>query len=171
VGQSTSGGLIACLNGGSTNLIVASSQSALGTIWGGVGIEVGAGAQSVADGASNSAAIVAALTGGNAIDASTYAAGICSIFEIDSQGNTPCEAGNACYNDWFLPAVNQLNCLYTNRVAIGGFSNDDYWTSTEGSFFSADEANGVSFLDGDQLVDSKNNAVSYRSRCVRAFSP
>ncbi len=37
------------------------------------------------------------------------------------------------YPDWFLPAGAQLNCLYINRAAIGGFSLINYWSSTEAS--------------------------------------
>jgi len=50
----------------------------------------------------------------------------------------PSGAAKACgdltasgYNDWYLPAINELNCLYTNRSAIGGFTDDNYWSSTE----------------------------------------
>ena len=35
------------------------------------------------------------------------------------------------YSDWYLPSKDELNLLYTNHVAIGGFVVGDYWTSTE----------------------------------------
>ena len=35
------------------------------------------------------------------------------------------------YNDWYLPSIDELGKLYLNRVAIGGFSTQYYWSSTE----------------------------------------
>lgn len=173
VGQASGGGTIACLGGGSNNLIAASADHSVTIQWGGSGTATGA--QNTSDGATNTTAIVNCLTNGNApcaggIDINTYAAGICSIYEVDSQGNSPCLAGNACYNDWFLPAVNQLSCLYTNRVAIGGFSATFYWTSTEASGGNATTWARYQHFDvGTQNIAQKTS--NFRVRCVRNFSP
>ncbi len=35
------------------------------------------------------------------------------------------------YTDWYLPSKDELNKLYLNKTAIGGFSGGDYWSSTE----------------------------------------
>jgi len=35
------------------------------------------------------------------------------------------------YSDWYLPSINELGKLYLNKVAIGGFSAQYYWSSTE----------------------------------------
>ncbi|WP_259637656.1 DUF1566 domain-containing protein [Legionella jordanis] len=187
VGQSAFGGTIACLNGGLNNLIAATADNSTAIQWGGFGVAVGAVAQSNTDGASNTAAIVACLTGpgGGAgcpmnINANTYAAGICSNFEVDSQGNTPCQAGNTCYDDWFLPAspavsgipanpTSQLDCLWFNRNAIGGFSDVGYWSSTEFSGIPTGIAWFQVFDYGLQFVDNKLSNL--RVRCVRAFTP
>ena len=172
VGQSSGGGTIAVLNGGLNNLIAAIADNGTAIEWGGFGTAIGASAQSSTDGAANTAAIVTAL-GNNG--GSPYAAQLCSNYEVDSQGNTPCESGNTCYNDWFLPAGNnltasgQLNGLFTNRVAVGGFANGFYWSSTE---FSASPAVNTwlqDFSDGSQLAATK--VLSSRVRCVRAFTP
>jgi len=169
VGQPAYGGTIACLNGGLNNLIAATADNSTSIEWGGFGTLIGASAQSTTDGASNTTAIVTALgTNGG----TPYAAKLCSDYEIDSQGNTPCQVGNTCYNDWFLPAGNnltasgQLNCLYTNRVAIGGFASTFYWNSTE---LDADSALIQSFSGGGQFFLDKNNTAQVR--CVRGFTP
>ncbi|HEY7886014.1 MAG TPA: midcut-by-XrtH protein [Cellvibrionaceae bacterium] len=172
VGQASFGGTIACLNGGLNNLIAATADNSTSVEWGGSGTAIGVGAQSITDGASNTTAIVATLGNNGGIP---YAAQLCSNYETDSQGNTPCEAGNSCYNDWFLPAGNnatatgQLNCLFTNRVSIGGFANNFYWSSTESigwpTIFGWDQ----SFSSGTQADTSKS--IYSRARCVRAFTP
>ncbi|MFO9238211.1 IPT/TIG domain-containing protein [Legionella pneumophila serogroup 1] len=168
VGQPAFGGTIACLNIGN-NLIAAAADNSIGIQWGGFGTAIGAMAQSDTDGASNTAAIVAALGAGS------YAAQLCNNFEVDSQGNTPCQVGNACYNDWFLPAGNnltasgQLNCLFTNRAAIGGFAGVGYWSSTE---FSGDPTASAWFQDfNGGIQNDGNKGVNIRVRCVRAFNP
>ncbi len=178
VGQSAYGGTIACLNGGLNNLIAATADNSTSIEWGGWGINVPL-AESIIDGATNTTNIVRCLTDGESgcvggINISTYAAGICSIYEIDSQGNSPCERSvNTCYDDWFLPAGSnttasgQLNCLYMNQATIGGFNNTaGYWSSTEDSFV---EAWFQFFSNGTEIFSDKFS--TQRVRCVRAFTP
>ena len=169
VGQSSGGGTIACLNGGLNNLIAAIADNSAAIVWGGSGTSIGAGAQSNTDGAGNTTAIVTALGNNGGVP---YVAQLCNNFEVDSQGNTPCQPGNTCYDDWFLPAGNnlavsgQLNCLYTNRVTIGGFASAFYWSSTE---VDAVSAWSQGFGNGIQAFGSKLSLL--RVRCVRAFTP
>ena len=164
VGQSAYGGIIACLNGSLNNLIAATADNSSGILW---GSNVATGASSMTNGATKTATIITALG-----EATPIAATLCGDYEIDSQGNSPCEAGNTCYNDWFLPAGNntassgQLNCLYTNRTEIGGFSGSSYWSSTE---VSANFAYGQNFTSGSQSSLIKNLTIPVR--CVRSFSP
>lgn len=127
--------------------------------------------------------IVDCLTNGagacaGGIGVNTYAAGICSTYEVDDQGNSPCVAGNTCYDDWFLPAApaesgvipvsptSQLDCLWFNKAAIGGFSGGFYWSSTENG---SNSAWLQRFSDGIQGAGNKSNVL--RVRCVRAFTP
>jgi hypothetical protein len=35
------------------------------------------------------------------------------------------------YYDWFLPSKDELNKLYINRGAVGGFASISYWSSSE----------------------------------------
>ncbi len=137
VGLPTGGGVIAALGGGLSNLIASTADNGTSVVWGG---NVTVGSQSTTDGAANTALILATLGAGGA------AASLCSSYEVDSSGNTPCQAGNACYDDWFLPAQTQLGNLYDNRVAIGGFDdNSYYWSSTESPLNAALDAVNFSF--------------------------
>lgn len=164
VGQSSSGGTVACLDGGMQNLIAAATDSAT-SFWGGFGMATSA--QSDSDGAQNTTTIVSSL-GNNG--GSPYAAGTCNDYEIDSQGNTPCEVGNTCYDDWFLPALNQLDCLYTNQVTIGGFTTIHYyWSSTEATGDPTLDARGVYFVNGTSTFSVKPSNL--KVRCTRTFTP
>lgn len=103
-------------------------------------------------------------------------------------------AAQACLNkndqgftDWFMPAICELGrfvgpgsdagcgatnpnlyiTLHTN--SLGGFTNNDYWSSTEFSFSPTDFAWFQFFDSGSQLDESKDSTL--RVRCVRAFNP
>ena len=167
LGQSAYGGTIACLNGGSNNLIAATTDNSTSIQWGGYGTTTHA--TSTTNGATNTPMIVTAV---GANGDTPYAAQLCSDYEIDSQGNSPCQSGNTCYNDWFLPSGNnttylgQLNCLYTNQNEVGGFARAYYWSSTEKD---TDNAWLQSFASGSQFYVNEND--DRRVRCVRAFTP
>ena len=68
------------------------------------------------------------------------------------------------YSDWYLPSLDELNQLYINRVAIGGFPNLYYWSSTE---YDANYAWSQFFYNGSQ--DSSDKPANYYVRAVRAF--
>ena len=76
------------------------------------------------------------------------------------------------YSDWYLPSLNELNKLFDNRVAIGGFSQDIYWSSRE------DERPGYSHLyawyhdfrdDRGGAMTISTKSTTYRVRAIRAF--
>jgi hypothetical protein len=68
------------------------------------------------------------------------------------------------YIDWFLPSKDELNKLYLNKDAIGGFVELRYWSSSEGG---ASIAWYQSFNDGSPLDHLKRDIC--RVRAVRAF--
>jgi len=68
--------------------------------------------------------------------------------------------GNVTYTDWFLPSKDELDKLYINKVAIGGFADGWYWSSSE---YLASHARGQFFGNGFQ-----GNLYKYDARRVRA---
>jgi hypothetical protein len=73
------------------------------------------------------------------------------------------------YSDWYLPNRDELNKLYLNRVAIGGFNNTNnygfgYWSSLQNS---SGNAWGQNFSDGTQANVNKN--VTLNVRAIRSF--
>ena len=86
-------------------------------------------------------------------EAGNYAAQLC---------NDLTEGG---YDDWFLPSKDELNKLYINKVAIGGFADYAYWSSSE---YSAHTAWSQNFETGPQYYLSSKSHTN-RVRAIRAF--
>ena len=132
-------------------IIAASSDQSTGIRWyNGNNTTTGASGTAIGTGLSNTNTII---TSQGAISTS-YAAGLARAY-----------AGGG-YTDWYLPSKDELNKLYLNRSAIGGFAiGSNYWSSTEGDFSGAWFQ---SFYDGYQggYFKSYANAV----RAIRAFS-
>lgn len=68
------------------------------------------------------------------------------------------------YSDWYLPSKDELNKLYLNKDAIGGFIGVDYWSSSE---VNSDDVWLQDFINGDQVVDHKFWGASFRA--IRSF--
>ncbi len=74
------------------------------------------------------------------------------------------------YRDWFLPSTNELNKLYLNRAAIGGFTTSSgtyYWSSSE---VSSTTATTIHFFNGTVTSSNKTQTTNYRSRAIRYFT-
>ena len=136
-------------------IIVAASDQNSGTaIWGcsnsSTGI-TGADGTAIGTGAQNTLDILNSCTEANS------AAAICSTLTLND------------YSDWFLPSKDELNILYTNRVAIansgGAFDNvgQVYWSSSESGY----KAWIQSLITGQQLSDVKG--ANYNIRAIRNF--
>lgn len=122
---------------------------------------VGSSAQGTAigTGKTNTDAIVSYCTRGAAYVARAYAGGGLS--------------------DWFLPSVDELAELYTNRTSVGGFnsmtqccpsgsvSTTSYWSSTEVNNY---QARSLSFLPAGGS-DNWGKIYGFNVRPVRMFSP
>ncbi len=104
----------------------------------------------------NTAQIVALQGDGN------YAAKLCSDLELNG------------YDDWYLPAKSELGELYEQRVIVGGFAQDFYWTSTENNIDTQNRRDSLAWyinftdsLSGYENCNYKN--FEARVRAIRAF--
>jgi hypothetical protein len=94
-----------------------------------------------------------------------------NTINIVTNCNTPGVAAAICanlslngYTDWFLPSEEELNKLYLNRAAIGGFASDLYWSSTESNTVTARSRHlNFGFPNGSNKGDLN------RVRAVRSF--
>ena len=101
------------------------------------------------------------------------------VFPNDlSGGSYHClQAINACnslnrlgYDDWYLPAKDELNALYLNKEKIGGFNYGWYWSSTSTS--NGRRYWGQSFEYGIQETEYKGTTYNIHKgnikvRCIR----
>jgi hypothetical protein len=75
------------------------------------------------------------------------------------------KACKALGEGWRLPYKDELNLLYQNKVAIGGFANKFYWSSTE----NVDNLAWIQyFYSGAQ--DYVNKYATLYVRAIRAFT-
>ena len=110
-------------------------------------------------------------------DGTALGTGNQNTIDIEVGCTTPGIAAEICanltsngYDDWYLPSKDELNKLYLNRNAIGGFATavstaSNYWTSTELSISSAWFQSFYNGLQGE--TGGKFNSL--RVRAVRAF--
>ncbi len=87
----------------------------------------------------------------------TYAAGLARAYNGGGSG------------DWYLPSRDELNKLYLNRAAIGGFDitlSPYYWSSSE---YDSKAAWAQGFDDGRQYGGNAYKQGTARVRAVRAF--
>jgi hypothetical protein len=111
----------------------------------------GAKGAAIGTGSANTAAIIDQ----NGTDDESYAAGV--AHSHDGGG----------YSDWYLPSQNELDQLYINRAAIGGFATSTgaiYWSSTQARSSSAIVR---VFMDGGYGAVHKGHIIGVRA--VRSF--
>ena len=112
-------------------------------------METGATGTAIGTGQANTTAIV------NTQGIGSYAAQLCNDLTVGS------------YSDWYLPSKDELNKLFLNRLAIGGFAAlYSYWSSSE---YDAFFAWSQSFYNGVQYYYYKDDTFYNRVRAVRAF--
>jgi hypothetical protein len=71
------------------------------------------------------------------------------------------------YSDWYLPSTDELNKLYLNKTAIGGFTNNTYWTSSQWVIINS-YAEAQQFNNGNTVFQSTSTNTLY-VRAIRSF--
>jgi hypothetical protein len=156
IGDTLEGGIVFYLDGSGGGKVCAAIDQSAGIKWALPAYQTSVpspGAASSTNGAANTDAIIA-QTGQAA--ANTYAAGLCRTY--DGGG----------FNDWYLPATNELDLMRDNLHAsgLGGFSSSAwYWTSRE---FSNTHGYFQSFSSGN-IAGVNKNTSTLRVRAVRIF--
>ncbi len=146
IGLSYQGGVIFYINGTGNHGMIAAPMDLTGEGWGCYGTYIGGTLTGIGTGQNNTGAIV---MGCSDVD---FAAKTC--YELVLNG----------YSDWYLPSLDELNLMYINQAAIGGFSTFGYWSSTQ---VSATTAYYQGFANGTQYVGNKSSIV--RVRPIRSF--
>ena len=137
------------IGGQQHGLIAAASDQSTGTEWGCFGTEIsGADGTALGTGNQNTIDIMAGCA------TAGIAARLCGDLVLNG------------FSDWYLPSRDELNKLYINRVAIGGFNaiGFAYWSSSEADL---DKAWYQTFVIGFQDFHFKNNPNLVRA--VRSF--
>jgi len=148
LGEQYGGGIVFYVDSTQQHGLIAATvdQSITAPWWNGT--FVATNATSTSDGFTNTQKIVAAQQSGE------YAASICDRY-----------AGGGL-TDWFLPSKDQLDKLYSNRMFVGGFSNEIYWSSTE---FDVASVWVQDFTNGQQHLDNSSDGANVHTRAIRAF--
>jgi hypothetical protein len=157
IGQSALGGKIAYILqpgdpgytvGVQKGLVATTADISLGAPWGCNGTSIpGATGTAIGTGNANTVAIMAGCA------TAGIAARLCGDLV---QGG---------YSDWYLPSKDELNKLFLNRVAIGGFDINQFYFSSSQS--SSTEAWDQEFSSGTQFQDPKE--IGQYVRAVRSF--
>lgn len=146
IGQSYGGGIIFYLDGtGQHGLISSTIDQSSGEQWGCNATTLGT-STAIGTGQANTTAIV------NCLQSGSNAAKLCNDLILNG------------YNDWFLPSLDELSLMFTNKNSIGGFTTTSYWSSSENY---SEWAHNVEFANG--TVTSSYRYTNKYVRAVRAF--
>lgn len=149
IGQKHGGGVIFYIDGTGQHGLIASTSDQGKAAWGCYGNTILGTSPDVGTGQANTTAIISKCS------KSGIAARICN--SLDSQG----------YSDWFLPSIGELELMYQQKKIIGGFTNHNYWSSSEYYPNGINLALYIYFGDGQHLDGIKDGVCFVRA--VRAF--
>ena len=156
IGENYGGGIVFYVyDGGQHGLIAATADQGPGIQWhNGTNRITGSTGDGTNAGDMNTSLIYAAQLPDN--QNGVFAAKICADYSFT--------LGGVIYGDWYLPSKHELNLLFQQKAIVGGFSNTDYWSSTE---IDANESWSQYFYDGFQSGYAKNGLLLIRP--IRAF--
>ncbi|MCF8367098.1 MAG: SUMF1/EgtB/PvdO family nonheme iron enzyme [Bacteroidales bacterium] len=146
IGEKYGGGIICYIDATGLHGLIADTEnlSAMAA-WGCSGTYIPTGT-AIGTGQANTTAIV------NGCSTAGIAARICDDLVLNG------------YSDWFLPSLDELNQIYINRAAVGGFALTLYWSSSQ---HISTRAWCTQFNGGTNPSGLVNE--SKRFRAVRAF--
>lgn len=149
IGQAFGGGIIFYVDAsGSHGLIASQTDYTTSAAWGCYGQDIiGANSPDVGSGQENTSDILSECNEQN------IAAEICDNLHVNG------------FNDWYLPSVEELVLMFNLREQIGGFTENNYWSSTEED---ANTAWYVFFAGGSKHKYGKD-ASDLKVRAVRSF--
>ena len=130
-------------------LIAAPTDQSSGIVWSLSNTTTGATATAIGTGNANTNTIVANQGAGS------YAAKLCADLVLNG------------YSDWYLPSKDELNKLYLNKTAVGGFASNTCWSSSEVAGYESNFAWEQDFSNGYQFGNYKDYIANVRA--VRAF--
>ena len=146
IGQSYGGGIIFYIDGtGQHGLISATTDQSTGEVWGCYSDNLPT-STAIGTGQANTILIV------NCLQTGSSAARICNDLVLNG------------YSDWFLPSLEEVEQMYSQKNVIGGFSNVDYWSSSQ---YYSSWAYTIGFSSGNIGVEYKYN-IHY-VRAIRSF--
>jgi hypothetical protein len=150
IGESYGGGIVFyTYDGGKHGLISATSDQSTSVSW----YNTGYGAtNAVSDGIN--AGMKNTITIMTVYQTGSYAAQLCSTHN----------GGN--FGDWYLPSMYELNLLYLQKTAVGGFASGNYWSSVELSPANSRAAD-INFINGTSANHDKS--TGFYVRAIRAF--
>jgi hypothetical protein len=151
IGQSYQGGVIAYIDASGIHGLIAAPSDQVSAPWGCFGTTTGAVGTAIGTGAQNTISIM------NGCNTSGIAARVCDELVLGG------------YSDWYLPSKDELNQLYINRVAIGGFTSVDYWSSTEGNAIAGCSQQFGGGLGSGNQFSTLHKTFSVGVRAVRSF--
>ena len=85
-----------------------------------------------------------------------FAAKVCADYSVT--------VGGVTYGDWYLPSKYELNLLYLQKTAVGGFASAYYWSSSEKVNYNA----WIQYF-GTGAQDFFNKSYTDYVRAIRAF--
>jgi hypothetical protein len=157
IGDSYQGGIIFWLDAtGQHGLIAATADQSTGIQWyNGTFRYTGTTGDGLYAGAMNTTMIVATQMAD--YQTGNFAAKVCADYSVTQGGVT--------YGDWYLPSKYELNLLYAQKTAVGGFASAYYWSSSE--FYNTTV--WIQFFGNGSQYSSGGKEFAYHVRAIRAF--